>query len=117
MGLTFIEGRVTGPTGKSQTVNFLVDSGAAYSLIPRKVWKQIGLKPKRAMSFTLADGTTIERDVSECHIALAGEEGHTPVILGQPGDEPLLGVVTLENLGLVLDPFKRTLQAMKMRLG
>ena len=33
------------------------------------------------------------------------------MILGEAGDEPLLGVITLENLGLVLDPFKRTLQA------
>jgi hypothetical protein len=39
------------------------------------------------------------------------------VILGEPGDEPLLGVITLEVLGLVLDPFKRTLQAMHLRLG
>jgi hypothetical protein len=65
----------------------------------------------------LADGTMIERDVSECHIALAGEDGHTPVTLGQPGDDALLGAVTVKNLGLVLDPFRRTLQAMKLRLG
>jgi hypothetical protein len=39
------------------------------------------------------------------------------VILGIPGDEPLLGVVTLEILGLVLDPFQRTLRPMKLRLG
>ena len=47
-------------------------------------------------------------------------EGHTPVILGEPGDEGLLGVVTLEILGLVLNPFNRTLQplrAMLMGLG
>ena len=37
--------------------------------------------------------------------------------LGEPGDEPLLGVITLENLGLVLDPFKRELRPMKLRLG
>jgi len=95
----------------------MVDSGAAYSLIPLEVWRVIELKPKKTASFTLADGTTIEREVSDCHISLAGEDGHSPVILGQPDDEPLLGVVTLENLGLVLDPFKRTLQSMKLRLG
>jgi hypothetical protein len=38
------------------------------------------------------------------------------VILGEPGDEPLLGAVTLEILGLVLNPFKRTLQPMRMLL-
>jgi clan AA aspartic protease len=117
MGLTFVEAIVTGPTGQSRQLKLMVDSGAAYSLLPTKVWKAIKLKPKKTASFTLADGTNIERKVSECHIALAGEEGHTPVILGEADDEALLGVITLENLGLVLDPFKRTLQPMMLRLG
>lgn len=117
MGLTFIEGTVTGPTGKTRTVKFHVDSGASYSLLPTDVWREIGLEAKKTATFTLADGTTIDRDISECHVALAGEAGHSPVILGQPGDEPLLGVITLENLGLVLDPFQRTLHEMKLRLG
>ncbi len=43
----------------------------------------------------LADGTTIARQVSECHISLPQGEGHTPVILGEPGGEALLGVATL----------------------
>jgi predicted aspartyl protease len=68
------------------------------------------------MSFTLADGTMVERKVSECHITLPQGEGHTPVILGERGDEALLGAVTLEILGLVLNPFKRTLQPMRMLL-
>jgi len=38
-------------------------------------------------------------------------KGHTPVILGEEDDEALLGVVTLEILGLVFNPFKRTLRA------
>jgi len=117
MGLTVVEGRVTGPTGKLRTVSFLVDSGATYSLLPHEVWQELELQPKRTATFSLADGTTIDRQISECHIALAGQEGHTPVILGVPGDEPLLGVVTLENLGLVLDPFQRTLHSMRLRLG
>lgn len=117
MGLTFIEGTVTSPGGTQRTVKFLVDSGATYTLLPETVWREMGLAPKRTMEFTLADGTTISRAVSECHLALAGQEGHTPVILGEAGDEALLGAVTLEILGLVLDPFRRTLQGMKMRLA
>jgi clan AA aspartic protease len=110
MGLTFIEATVAGKKGKKATVKFLVDSGAIYSLLPEDVWKSIGLKPKRSMTFTLADGTEIKRDVSECHITLLQADGHTPVILGQPGDDPLLGAFTLDVLGLVLNPFNRTLQ-------
>ena len=116
MGLTYIEGVATGVEGKQATVRFLVDSGAIYSLLPYGDWQAIELKPKRSLKFTLADGTAIERQVSECHIALPQGEGHTPVILGEPGDEALLGIVTLEVLGLVLDPFKRILQPMRMLL-
>ena len=117
MGLTYISGMVSGPTGVQKTVRFLVDSGATYSLLPDGDWQAIGLAPKRAMSFTLADGTSIERQISECHLALPQGEAHTPVILGEPGDEALLGVVTLEILGLMLNPFQRTLQPMRMLLA
>lgn len=117
MGLPYLSGVVSGPTGVQKTLHFLVDSGATYSLLPDGDWQAIGLAPKRSMRFTLADGTSIERQVSECHIALSQGEAHTPVILGEPGDEALLGVVTLEILGLVLDPFKRTLQPMRMLLA
>ena len=63
------------------------------------------------------DGTTIERRISECHIALPQGDGHTPVILGEKSDEALLGVTTLGNLGLVLNPFTRTLQPMRLMLA
>jgi clan AA aspartic protease len=117
MGLTFVEGTVTGKKGKKVTVKFLIDSGAIYSLLPEMDWKAIGLKPKRTMTFTLADGTEVKRDASECHMELAQRDGHSPVILGEPGDEALLGAVTLEIMGLVLNPFKRTLQAMNGMLA
>jgi len=117
MGITYAEGKLTGPTGKQTTVRFLVDSGATYTLVPHDVWKALDLVEKRTVTFSLADGTPVERRVSECHIALAQGEGHTPVILGEPGDEALLGVVTLEELGLVFHPFKRTLEPMRMLLA
>jgi predicted aspartyl protease len=116
MGVTYVEGTVTGVNDKKTTVRFFMDSGATYTLLPHKAWKAIGLSPKRSVTFTLADGTTIERQVSECHISLPQGEGHTPVILGEPGDEAVLGAVTLEILGFVLNPFNRTLQPMRMLL-
>lgn len=117
MGLTYIEGVVTGVTGTQATVRFLVDSGATYTLLPYEDWKRLGLTPKREMQFSLADGTMIQRSVSECQLSLPQGEGHTPVILGEPGDEPLLGAVTLEILGFVLNPFTRTLHPMRMLLA
>jgi len=105
VGISYVQGIVRGPTGVEATVRFLIDSGATYSLLPEQAWHAIALAPKRKVEFVLADGTTVHRAVSECHLSLSQGEGHTPVVLGQPGDaEPLLGVVTLEILGLVFRP-------------
>lgn len=117
MGVTYVEGTVRGANLSQTAVRFLVDSGATYTLLPHNVWQQIGLAPTRRVVFALADGTTIERPVSECYIILPQGEAHTPVILGEPGDEALLGMVTLEILGLVLNPFTRELQPMRMMLA
>lgn len=115
MGITYISGTVTGPNAQ-RTLQFLVDSGATYTLLPFDVWKEIGLLPKRKQTFSLGDGSMVERQISECHIALDVGEGHTPVILGEPGDAALLGSVTLEVLGLVFNPFSRTLHPMRLLL-
>jgi predicted aspartyl protease len=117
MGITYVDGTLRGPTGKEQPVRLLVDSGATYSLIPKRLWQEIELLPKRKMTFSLADGTLLERQVSECYLMLPEGEAHTPVILGEEGDEALLGIVTLKILGLVLNPFTRTLQPMRMMLA
>jgi len=38
---------------------------------------------------------------------------HTLVVLGESEDENLLGTVTLEIFGLILDPFKRELRPIR----
>jgi clan AA aspartic protease len=117
IGITYVEGTARGPGGKEEAVNFLIDSGATYSLLPETVWQSIELAPTREMTFTLADGTTVQRRISTCYLVLPQGEDYTPVILGEPGDEALLGVVTLEILGLVFNPFNRSLQPMRMMLA
>ena len=117
MGLVFVDAEVEGRPGKRQQVRFLVDSGASYSVLPQRVWRNIGLKPKRSMVFTLADGTELHRKVSECLVRFEDHEGHSPVVLGEGADEALLGIVTLETLGLVLNPFDRTLRPMRAMLA
>ena len=56
MGITYISGTVTGPNGQ-RTLEFLVDSGATYTLLPCDVWQDIGLSPKRSVTFSLVDGS------------------------------------------------------------
>ncbi len=110
VGLTSIDAALTGPNGVTVDLDLLVDSGAKYTLLPHDVWPKLGLQPKWRMRFQMADGSYISRAISECHLALAERDGHTTVILGEPGDAPLLGVVTLEQFGLVFYPFDRSLR-------
>ena len=117
MGITYIAGVARGPTGLEENVSFLVDSGATYSVIPDSTWRALELEPTREMTFTLADGTRVRRPISRCYLILPQGEDYTPVVLGEPGDEALLGVVTLEILGLVFHPFSRTLHPMRAMLA
>ena len=115
MGFTFIDGRVLGPRGQEENVRFLVDSGAGYTLLPYVVWQSLGLEPTREETFRLADGSPVTRSLSRCYIILPQGEEYTPVILGEEtDDQALLGVVTLEELGLMLNPFSRTLHHMRL---
>jgi clan AA aspartic protease len=102
---------------RKAAVLFLIDSGAVYSLVPSATLKKLGIRPHRKVDFTLADGTTIPRQVGDAYFELHGTGGAAPVVFGEKGDEPLLGTTTLESIGLVLDPFKRRLIPMRMLLA
>ncbi len=119
MGLTSVEGKVTTPTRRrrARRVRFLIDSGAIYSVLRGPDWRALGLRPERTLDFVLADGTTLTRGVSECAFEIEGRRATSPVVLGETEDEALLGTVTLETLGLMLNPLNRTLQPMRMVLA
>lgn len=102
---------------KVADVNFLIDSGAVYSLVPGAILDVLDIEPYREMIFSLADGTTLKRKVCSAYFEFEGEGGPAPVIYGEEGDEPLLGATTLESLGLVLNPFTRSLHPMKMLMA
>jgi predicted aspartyl protease len=78
---------------------------------------ELGIDTYRTIDFALADGTVITRRVTSGYFEYNGEGGPAPVIYGEEGDEPLLGVTTLESFGLVLHPFKRELLPMRMLMA
>jgi predicted aspartyl protease len=116
MGFVHVPMELRAANGTSRTVRMLVDSGAAWSCLPEQDWRALGLEPTRRYPFDLADGTVIERGVSECSFRYGDIEATSPVILGEKDDMALLGAVTLESLGLVLNPLKRTLAPMSRLL-
>ncbi|HEX8356826.1 MAG TPA: aspartyl protease family protein [Segetibacter sp.] len=119
MGITNVIMRVREHRKSENTaeLEFLVDSGAVYSLVPGKILDELGIEPYKEMSFSLADGTSIRRRISSAYFKYEGEGGPAPVVYGEEGDTPLLGATTLESMGLVLNPFTRTLHRMRMLMA
>ncbi len=119
MAPTHVRAKVGRPGGRQRPiiVRFLVDTGAVYTVLPERVWWSLKLKPRRSAEFTLADGTTITRGVSECRFTVQGQSATSPVVLGGPEDAPLLGAVTLETLGLMVNPLSRELLPMRLVLA
>jgi len=119
MGMTYVHATVGRPDRRSRSLNvrFLVDTGAVYTVLPEKIWRSLKLKPQRTVEFTLADGTAITRGVSECRFTIEGQSATSPVVLGQQEDSPLLGAVTLETVGLMVNPLNRELLPMRLMLA
>ena len=119
MGLTMLEIEVGNPARPEVTekVKFLIDSGAIYSVVPARVLDRLGIKPLAEQEFRLADGTKIARKKGVALFKYGERVGGADVIFGEEGDYKLLGVLTLEALGLVLDPLKRELKPLPMLLA
>lgn len=119
MGLTFVDVDLFHPLRRdgSDKRSFLVDSGAVYSLAPGSVLQKLGVQPGRMERFTLANGEVVERAVGEVGFRFEGREATSPVVFGDSEDIFLLGAVTLETLGFVLDPFRRELRPLRMMLA
>lgn len=118
MGIVKTHLRVINPKQphKSYEGEFLVDTGAQYTVLPKKVWQDLGLTPHRSQRFSLADGTVIERKIGGASIVYKNIESVTPVVLGEPKDDLIVGVVTLENLGLGINPFTREIYPAKLMM-
>lgn len=119
MGLTVLEIEVGNPARPEVTekVEFLIDSGAIYSVVPTLVLERLGIKPLAEQEFRLANGTKIARKKGVALFKYGDRIGGADVIFGEEGDSMLLGAFTLEALGLSLDPLRRELKPLPMMLA
>lgn len=119
MGITHVEvevGNVSKPE-VTEKLNFLVDSGAVYSVVPADILEGLGIKPLDEQIFILANGDKITRKKGGALFRYKGRVGVADVVFGEEGDALLLGALTLESLGLSLDPLKRELRELPMMLA
>jgi clan AA aspartic protease len=94
-----------------------VDTGAAYTSIPRTVLEELGVPPAFRRRCRLANGSEIERDCAQANVKVDGSQLITVCVFGDEGSEPLLGAVTLEEMGLGVDPLNQRLVPVTLLLA
>jgi aspartyl protease family protein len=119
MGMTFLTATIkkSPESRKGKRLKFLIDTGALYTVAPAQVLRELGIRPHRREEFTLADGSSIERPLGGAYFEHGRMGGVAPVVFGEPGDSNLLGVTTLEAMGVMIDPLTRKLRRLPAMLG
>jgi len=119
MGLITLEIEVGNPASPetTQKLEFLVDSGAIYSVVPSPILERLRIHPLAEQEFRLADGSKVTRKKGIALFRYGDRVGGADVIFGEEGDSVLLGAFTLEALGLALDPLRRELRPLPMMLA
>jgi clan AA aspartic protease len=120
VGVTYVAARISNPRqpgAQPIELEFLVDTGAIYSVVPGAMLEAIGVSRLTHREFTLADGTHQTYDVGEAFFELGADRGTSQAVFGPEGVTPLLGAFTLESLGLMVNPVTRELLPMRLVLA
>lgn len=118
MRVTKVTLRVRNPKDESKFFEkeFLVDSGATFTVVPKPFLDKIGIKSIQEQKFSLADGRIVKRKLGEAIVEMDGNRAPGPIVIGKKRDSFLLGTLTLEAMGLVLDPFERKIYKARLMM-
>jgi predicted aspartyl protease len=119
MGMTYVDIEVASVSDPeiTETIRFIVDSGATYSVVPAVILERLGIQPITEERFILTNGDTIARKKGVAIFKYKDRIGGSDFVFGDPGDENLLGALTLESLGFALDPLRRELRNLPLMLA
>src|SRR5207244_12922481 len=97
MGLFHVSASLTGPTGRTATLDLLVDTGATLLVVPRSLADQLEILALRTQPVQIAGGRKEVWPVTEVRVAINGREVTTLCFIA-PGAPGPLGAVALESL-------------------
>jgi predicted aspartyl protease len=119
MGTAFTKAKISNPRQPRRAieVEFLIDTGAIYSVVPSPTARKLALTKLDREEFTLADGTHRAYDIGEAFFELGDRRGTSKVVFGPPNVTPMLRPLTLESLGLMVNPVTREVSPMRLFLA
>ncbi len=111
MGTFSVKVTVLNPVdpSKSATVECLVDTGAAYSQLPSDLLDSLGITHFDERPAVFADGRRSLCRVGRAEFIYNSRQTPALVVFGERAAPALLGAMTLEGLGLGVDPIAKRL--------
>ncbi len=117
MGTFHVTVQVGGMAGdRFEMVEALVDTGASMSVFPAPLLRLVGVRPTQERSFRLADQSGRTFETGSARVRTYGKESFASVAFGEDAMEPILGALTLEDMGLGVDSPGRRLIEVQQRL-
>ena len=118
MGYVRVRGFIANPLDRDlkAELEFIVDTGAIYTVIPKSIAERLKLKELGRRKFKTVNGSVVEFPVSEAYITINGEGVTSLVAIADERTPILLGVTTLELLGLQVDPVSGKLVPMELMI-
>ena len=117
MGIFNVALEIGDPQGQRyETVEAMVDSGAAYTIMPASLLDRLRVESRSSRSFILADGTRLHRGFGQTWMRLGGQEDISPVVFWDEETTPLLGKVTLGIFSLGIDSVNNQLIFIESRM-
>ncbi len=118
MGYTRVKVVVASPWERirRREVELLADAGAMYTMLPESLLRALGITPSGWRRFKIASGEVKEYPTGEAYLEVEGIGVTSIVVFGAEDSMPLLGVTTLELLGLQVDPVTGRLKPMELLL-
>lgn len=115
MGYVRVRGLVANSSDHELKIEleFLVDTGAIYTVLPKSVAERLKLKESGKRKFKTGSGV-VELPVAEAFLTIDGEGVTSLVAIGSEDMPVLLGVTTLELLGLQVDPVNGKLKPLDL---
>ena len=106
MGYVRVKADIANPANRSKkiSVDCLVDTGAIYTMIPGVFLEKVNTEITGTRRFKLANGKVEEFPIGEAYVEVEGIGATSLVVFGAEDSQPLLGVTTLELLGLQVNP-------------
>ena len=116
MGHVWVDTRLVNPiTGDEMMSKALVDTGATFTVVPLAVCDKLNLKIVGKKDVETAKGK-VRLDETFATVEINSKRGITPILVSPETKDVLIGVLTLEGLGLTVDPTTSELKETRILL-